>query len=246
MKIKKTAIYEFINNSLECTLEENKNRLADAIMDIIAPFIKSYLEMQDELIEIKAKSKKVVIVDFPGKGEELPGEPALQGTFSDPEDCKEEESVDTQDKECENPDEPELPHFERLYPYVDDETFWKEVDRINWRFICEDEDDRVYKEVKEDLIERYGSNEKDLNTKMYHFTKALLDHIERYVAANYNKKWINFWKDCGFVHGLSDDSFWYLCTFIVGCGKKEYDRVMLDPTRVSEFKDYQEGFAYCF
>jgi len=128
-------------------------------------------------------------------------------------------------------------------PFVDDDEFWKVVKQIDWRFHCEVP--KVYDQIQAEVRAKYPQGYQRLHEKCYHFTRALQEQLHRYTKKHFGK-WIDFCKSTGFVHGLSDDSEWYLCSFIVGCGKEEYDRVMLDPTRISEFKDYQEGFSYCF
>lgn len=128
---------------------------------------------------------------------------------------------------------------------VTDENFWKLIDSLEWRFHITrgNEEKEVIKELSQKVSDSY--NREDLSNKLSFYSKALYDHLNRYAKANY-PLWSDFCKSCGFLHSLSDDSTWYLCTFIVGCGKKEYDKVMLDPTRISEFKDYTEGFQYIF
>lgn len=133
---------------------------------------------------------------------------------------------------------------EELLIYIDNKEFWRVTKNIDWRLYCEER--KYYEKVSKELLQEYGEDGlKDLNKKCYHFSICLVEQLHRYAKAHYNS-WIDFCKATGFVHGLSDDSEWYLCTFIVGCGKEKYDKVMLDPTRISEFKDYTEGFIYCF
>lgn len=127
--------------------------------------------------------------------------------------------------------------------YVTEDVFWDVVKTIDWRFVCEEE--RVYKEIAREICERFPTGHKRLSELCFHYSKCLYEHLTRYSKAKFGS-WSKFCDSTGFVHGLSDDSTWYLCTFIVGCGKEEYDRVMLDPTRICEFKDYEEGFQYCF
>lgn len=86
----------------------------------------------------------------------------------------------------------------------------------------------------------------DFRTVAGEYAYHLLDQLERYADTIYGGSWLRFCADCGFEHGLSDDSSWYLCTHIVGCGLAAYDKVMLDPMKISEFKNYREGFTYCF
>jgi hypothetical protein len=126
------------------------------------------------------------------------------------------------------------------------ERFWDIVKTIDWKNHCRENECKFYKTISKDLYEQYGKKTcKELSEIERFYAHCLEDQLVRY-AKVYYKSFTDFCVDNGFIHGLSNDSTWYLCTFIVGCGKESYDRVMLEPTEISEFKDYIEGFSYCF
>lgn len=127
-----------------------------------------------------------------------------------------------------------------------EDDFWDIVKGIEWRFkSTQGDDERPYIAIHNELKKRYPEGIHVLRAYCDHFSKALLEHLERYAKEKFGS-WYKFCAANGFLHGLSDDSTWYLSTFIVGCGKEAYNKVMLDPMKISEFKDYVEGFSYCF
>ena len=123
--------------------------------------------------------------------------------------------------------------------------FWELIDKINWRERSKG-NHQVYYEVN-NFLKKELSIDTIIKLSEYndHFTAILEDRIESYIKEN-NLEWDKFWYDSGFQFALSDDSFHYLCNFILGCGKLEFERVMLNPSKVCNFTDYFEGFEYCF
>lgn len=125
-----------------------------------------------------------------------------------------------------------------------EDEFWRIVDTLDWRHLSATKY-RAYEGINDELKKKYPTTLDKYHDIAINLSRALRVHIDRYAKTKF-KSWDDFCQSCGFVRGLSDDSQWYLCTFIVGCGKDKYDRVMVDPSRISEFLDYKEGFTYCF
>ena len=133
-------------------------------------------------------------------------------------------------------------------PPVTDSAFWDLVKEIDWRNICRKPS--FIKAIQKKLKDSYPETLPAYHSKFYALTKALYDQLIRYANNRYDAfgdGWRDFCTEaCGFSDALSSDQRWYICSHIVGCGKEHYDRVMLDPTRICDYRDYKEGFGYCF
>lgn len=127
--------------------------------------------------------------------------------------------------------------------------FWAVVDSLNYRQASE-RWSKVYSIFNEELKEKFKERLPLFRQRCSDLTKDLLKHLDDFAIKEYDgfglPKWTKFCYDAGFERPLSDDSLWYLGTFIVGCGKEAYESVLDNPLKISEFKDYREGFSYCF
>lgn len=114
--------------------------------------------------------------------------------------------------------------FEAKYAIPREKQFWDFVDRVDW--LSDTNPDRIKRML------------------MKTANQSTLDDLEDAYGDVYSPLH-NYLEDK--VSGVSDDSFHYLNTHIIGSGKKVYDAVMKDAQVAQDMIDshsYEEGFGY--
>jgi len=129
---------------------------------------------------------------------------------------------------------------------ISEDKFWKIIDVIDWENKKDYKSNAVAKRIFS-IVDNAGEI-KDAGDKFDEMVDRLYkvceeednkkkdkNHVWNYVA----EKWSEF---------LSDDSWHYLLTHIVGCGKEAFEMCIENPYKIADkrFKKYSEGCAYVF
>ena len=126
--------------------------------------------------------------------------------------------------------------------------YWEVIDELDWKNVCL-KYTKPWEVIKFKLIKLFDMEEEMdtlLIAKLFEETRArvncLKSTLEEYALDQSGSRFG--------LYKISDDSFHYLCTHIVGCGKEAYEEAMNHPEVVIpkyiENNNYHEGFEYGF
>ena len=109
---------------------------------------------------------------------------------------------------------------------------WRFIEDINWNYLSKTFPNQPYDKVGEYCKQHYTLNEVILlHNFIVEKRQNLQDNLRQYI------------KGCG------DDSFWDLCSHIVGLGESTYDLCLKHPEIaqvMADNKEYVENFEYGF